>query len=215
MADPFIGEIRAVAFKFAPQGWADCNGATIPIQQNQALFSLIGTIYGGDGMTTFKIPDLQSRVIVGVGQGAGLSAYPQGQAGGREAATVSAVLAANNMPAHTHSANISGLTSTGTVTINCNNTAASATNGTQASFGKANTTVGKTTYDVNTFNTATPDMAMSSDTASFSGTVGGSITISQTGQAQPAAISATGDCRQPYLAVRYIISMEGIYPTQN
>ncbi len=85
-------------FNFAPQGWALCNGQILPIDQNQALFALLGTTYGGDGTTTFALPNLQSRVPIHQGQGAGLSSYAEGQAGGAETVT----LAATQMPGHTH-----------------------------------------------------------------------------------------------------------------
>ena len=86
-------------FNFAPQGWALCDGQLLPISQNTALFSLLGTTYGGDGRTTFALPDMRSRVPVHQGQGAGLSSYSEGQAGGAETVT----LAAAQMPGHTHS----------------------------------------------------------------------------------------------------------------
>jgi len=98
MSEPLVGEIRMFGFGFAPQGWALCNGQLLPINQNQALFSLLGTTYGGDGKTTFALPDLRSRVPVGQGQGPGLSSYTEGQAGGAETVT----LAAAQMPGHTH-----------------------------------------------------------------------------------------------------------------
>lgn len=98
MSEPFVGEIRMFGFGFAPQGWALCNGQLLPISQNQALFSLLGTTYGGDGRTTFALPDMQSRVPVCQGQGPGLSSYAEGQAGGAETVT----LAAAQMPGHTH-----------------------------------------------------------------------------------------------------------------
>jgi microcystin-dependent protein len=98
MSEPFVGEIRMFGFGFAPQGWALCNGQLLPISQNQALFSLLGTTYGGDGRTTFALPDMQSRVPVCQGQGPGLSSYAEGQAGGAETVT----LAAGQMPGHTH-----------------------------------------------------------------------------------------------------------------
>jgi len=84
MPDPFIGEIRMVGFNFAPRGWALCDGQLLPISQNAALFSLLGTIYGGDGRTTFGLPDLRSRVPVHSGQGPGLSSYSIGQRSGAE-----------------------------------------------------------------------------------------------------------------------------------
>ena len=98
MSEPFVGEIRMFGFNFAPQGWAQCNGQLLPISQNTALFSLLGTTYGGDGRTTFALPDMQSRVPVCQGQGPGLSPYAEGQAGGAETVT----LAAAQIPGHTH-----------------------------------------------------------------------------------------------------------------
>ncbi len=103
VSEPFVGEIRMFGFNFPPQGWAFCDGQLLPISQNAALFSLLGTTYGGDGVTTFALPDLRSRVTVSQGQGEGLSSYAQGQAGGTETVT----LAAAQMPAHTHSVNAS------------------------------------------------------------------------------------------------------------
>ncbi|WP_089941534.1 phage tail protein [Candidatus Entotheonella palauensis] len=82
MADPFIGEIRMFAASFAPLNWAFCDGQTINIEQNPALFSLFGTIYGGDGRNDFGVPNLQDRVPVGDGQGTGLTNRPIGQVGG-------------------------------------------------------------------------------------------------------------------------------------
>lgn len=103
MADPFLGEIRLFGFNFAPVGWAMCQGQLLPISQNTALFSLLGTSYGGNGTTTFALPDLRSRVPLSMGQGAGLSNYVIGQAGGNENVT----LLASQLPAHSHSVNAS------------------------------------------------------------------------------------------------------------
>ncbi len=104
MPEPFIGEIRMFGFGFAPQGWAQCNGQLLPVAENTALFSLLGTTYGGDGRTNFALPDLRSRVPVCQGQGPGLSSYAEGQAGGAETVT----LAATQMPGHTHPVKASG-----------------------------------------------------------------------------------------------------------
>ena len=87
--EPFLGEIRMFAFDFAPRGWAPCDGRLLPINQNQALFSLLGNMYGGNGTTTFALPDLQSRVPINQGHGAGLSSYVVGQAGGTETVKLS------------------------------------------------------------------------------------------------------------------------------
>jgi microcystin-dependent protein len=98
VSEPFLGEIRLVAFNFAPRGWAFCQGQILSIAQNTALFSLLGTTYGGNGQTTFALPDLRSRVAVSSGQGPGLSNYTLGQTGGEEAVT----LLQTQMPAHGH-----------------------------------------------------------------------------------------------------------------
>lgn len=98
MSDPFVAEIRVFPYNFAPRGWADCNGQLMPISQNTALFSLIGTTYGGDGKTTFALPDLRGRAPMGWGNGPGLTSRPLGEDTG--AATVA--LNATEMPVHTH-----------------------------------------------------------------------------------------------------------------
>ncbi len=97
--EPFIGQLMLVGFNFAPKGWALCNGQLLSISQNTALFSLLGTTYGGDGITTFALPDLRGRSPIGFGQGPGLSNYVQGEASGTENTT----LLVTNMPAHNHS----------------------------------------------------------------------------------------------------------------
>jgi len=102
MAEPFLGEIKIWAPNFAPRGWAFCDGQLLPISQNSALFSLLGTIYGGDGRTTFALPDLRGRIPLGMGTGPGLSPHPIGQRGGAETTT----LTVNNLPAHTHALNL-------------------------------------------------------------------------------------------------------------
>lgn len=103
MSDPFLGEIRIFAGNFAPRGWALCDGQLLAISQYDALFSLFGTIYGGDGRTTFGLPDLRGRLPVHMGQGPGLSSRPIGQKGGAEQVS----LVANQVPAHRHALNAS------------------------------------------------------------------------------------------------------------
>lgn len=98
MAEPFIGEIRMAGFNFAPRGWALCDGQTLPIDQNQALFSILGTTYGGNGRTDFRLPDLRGRAPRHVGTGAGLDTVSIGGAGGSETETLSV----QEMPAHDH-----------------------------------------------------------------------------------------------------------------
>jgi microcystin-dependent protein len=98
MGSPFLGEIKIITWNFAPQGWAFCNGQFLPINQNQALFSLLGTMYGGNGQTTFALPDFRGRAPVHVGSG-----FTQGQAFGQSAHT----LTISEMPAHTHFVQVS------------------------------------------------------------------------------------------------------------
>jgi microcystin-dependent protein len=98
MGQPYIGEIRMFGGSFAPAGWAFCNGQLIPISENNALFTLIGTTYGGDGQNTFALPNLQSRIPIHMGQGAGTSNYTIGEQGGVEEVT----LTTNQIPSHTH-----------------------------------------------------------------------------------------------------------------
>lgn len=105
--EPFIGMIVQFAGNFAPRGWAFCDGQLLAIAQNSALFSILGTTYGGDGRTTFALPDLRGRVPIHPGNGPGLSPYTLGQQGGAESVT----LTINNMPSHGHG--LSGSSSTG------------------------------------------------------------------------------------------------------
>lgn len=107
MSDPFVAEIRIFPFNFAPTGWAMCNGQLIPISQNTALFSLLGTFYGGDGKSTFALPNLQGSAPIHQGQGPGLSLYDLGQTGGSDAVT----LIQTELPAHAHQA--SGVSGSG------------------------------------------------------------------------------------------------------
>lgn len=163
--DPFIGEIRIFAGTFAPLGWADCNGQLLSIAQNNALFSLVGTTYGGDGFTTFALPDLRSRLPIGM-QG------NLGSAGGSEFVT----LTTQTLPGHTHPAACGG-----------NGTAVSPVNAYWA------TDVGGF---VGQYSTQAPNAVMAAD----------AITLSGGGQPH--------DNIQPYLCVRYIIALEGIFPPQ-
>lgn len=100
MSDPYVGEIRLFAGLFTPVGWADCDGELLAVSENDALFSLLGTTWGGDGQTTFGLPDLRGRVPVHAGQGPGLSPRRLGQVGGQEQVTIQA----DQLPAHGHAA---------------------------------------------------------------------------------------------------------------
>jgi microcystin-dependent protein len=98
MSQPFVGQVIAVGFNFAPVGWALCQGQLLPISENEVLFNLIGTTFGGDGQTTFGLPDLRGRAALGMGSGSGLSSYVLGQPGGFESVTLTSA----QIGSHTH-----------------------------------------------------------------------------------------------------------------
>lgn len=108
--EPFLGEMIWVPYNFAPRGWAFCDGQILPIAQNTALFSLLGTTYGGNGQTTFALPDMRGKLMINAGQGPGLSDYVQGEMGGDASHTLLQV----EMPAHTHGFQASTTTASAT-----------------------------------------------------------------------------------------------------
>lgn len=204
MSDPFLGEIRIVGFTFAPVGWAMCNGALVSISQNNALFALLGTTYGGNGQTTFGLPDLQGRSPVGTGSGLGLSPISPGEKSGTESVT----LTINNMPSHTHIAQVTGGVSvSGSVAIPA---CSAPTAGTQTATPATNTVLGPvsaagrpgelyTTTAANT--TLLPfNVQMNGPTPA--------ITNSLTGNSQPVAL------RNPYLGLTFIIALQGVFPSR-
>lgn len=109
MAEPFLAEIRIFGFNFAPSGWASCDGQILAISQNTALFSLLGTTYGGNGTSNFALPNLQGSFAVGQGQGPGLNFYAEGQTGGEATHTLSLF----ELPGHTHALNATASATTG------------------------------------------------------------------------------------------------------
>ena len=174
MSDPFVAEIRIFAGNFAPKGWAQCNGQLMPISQNTALFSLLGTMYGGDGKSTFALPDLQGRAPMMWGQGQGLSLRDQGEASGSQYVT----LLQTEMPAHTHQArcNVDEPTASGPV----GNTWSTEEDSSAAVYGDP------------TNLTAMNPMALS--------VAGGSLPHNN---------------MQPYLALNFIMALQGIFPPRS
>jgi microcystin-dependent protein len=193
--DPFIGQITCFGFNWAPQGWAACNGQELPISQNQALFSLLGTIYGGNGVTTFKLPDLRGRVPLHQGQGSGLPSYTAGQVGGNNNVT----LLQPNLPAHTH-----GIPAT-SGNIPCSNGAATTNN----PVGAYPAVVSVASRDANgDAVTSTPlSYGTSANAVMSQVSVGAGNTL-------PAGGNSPVDVTNPYVVINWCIALEGIYPSR-
>jgi microcystin-dependent protein len=167
MSEPYVGEIRLFAGNFAPLNWAFCDGQLLSIAENVVLFELIGTTYGGDGQSTFQLPDLRGRVPVHQGNG-----YVQGQSGGQETVTLSGA----QMPAHSHA-------------MQASTSPASATQGPTGVLGSS--------AAMHLYGTGAPNMAMDANA------------ITQAGGGQP------HENMPPFVALNYIISLFGVFPSQN
>ena len=191
--DLFISTILIWPPNFAPVGWALCAGQTLSISQNAALFSLIGTMYGGNGVTTFALPDLRSRIPVGAGQGQGLSSYVPGQVGGSE----NVALTTNTLAPHTHQATLTGLSAAAPAV-----TSIGTTNQPSPSVALAAPT-DASRNPINIYSAATPNQNLAPGTGS------GSVTVGSAGGGQPHPNV------QPYLAVNYIIALQGIFPSRS
>jgi microcystin-dependent protein len=200
--EPFLGQIQAFGFNFAPRGWAQCQGQLLAINTNTALFSLLGTTYGGNGQTTFALPDFRGRTMVGQGQGPGLSPYSIGQQGGHEAMT----LTTNNLPAHTHIATAQPHThaATATATLYAERIAGNSSNPSGNMMGAANNMFVAPATQQN--------VAMASDAITAAVTNADTVvnvTNSVTGNSSPF------DNLSPYLCVSICIATEGIFPPRN
>ena len=196
MASVYLSQIIPFGCNFAPRGLAFCNGQTLAISQNSALFALLGTTYGGNGTTTFNLPNLQSRVTVHFGTGPGLSSYQLGQSSGTE--TVS--LSSGQLPAHTHTATFDGTSST---------LSASAVKAT-AQIAAAGSLLGKSIDNAGTTTPLIYSPAGSATVAALGGlNVAGTVTVNPAGSSQPVPII------QPYLAINFCIALQGVFPSRN
>jgi microcystin-dependent protein len=173
--DSFIGEVQMFAGNFAPRNWALCEGQLLPISQNTALFSIIGTTYGGDGRTTFALPDLRGRVVMHNGSGPGLSSYNLGQHGGAESVTLNQ----NQIPSHTHTDEVKGASPVG------RGQSSNTPEGTYWAEGASYATSLNTSMAAN------------------------AVQIANTGGGQ------SHENRAPYMAVNYIICLNGVFPSRN
>lgn len=195
MANGYVGQIRTFGFDFAPKGMASCNGALMAITQNTALFSLIGTYYGGDGQRTFALPDLRSRVPLGYGQGNGLAPYAIGQLGGAETVT----LLSQQMPSHGH-----GFTPTGALSAVQTKATDQAPDAGSHLARSVDGVAGSSSL---------PQVYVPAGTAGTSVALGGlnlaagTTAVAGGGQSHPNL--------QPYLAINYSIVLFGIFPSRN
>lgn len=196
MAEAYMGTIMAWAPTFAPRGWAFCSGQLLAISEYSALFSLLGTTYGGDAQITFGLPDLRGRVPIGAGQGPGLSIYRQGDKGGTEQVG----LTTQQLAAHTHIANNSSFT---VALPACSGDATTVTPGATMHLAKAVGTDRDVPSTVNIYSSAAPDT-----------TVGGNLPVTGSITNDPAGGNLPHENRMPYQGVQYIICLEGIYPAR-
>lgn len=191
--DPFLGEICAVSFNFAPVGWALCDGRLLAISQNAGLFSLIGSQYGGDGIQNFALPDLRGRAVIGTGQGPGLSDISLGQAVGAEAVGLNV----NQLPPHTHDA----VFSSEGARPPASGGSGSLTNPTGAIPANAMDANGTVLGCFAPASSASAGMAVVP--------VDGNVQVMATGGGQAV------DIRGPGLGLTYIIALQGVYPSKD
>ena len=187
--DPFLGQIQPYGFNFAPRGWAKCDGQLLPIAQYSALFSLLGTTFGGDGRTTFGLPDLRGRSIVHIGHGPGLSTITWGEKGGRENVTLNQL----NMPSHSHSL-INGVAN---VTVHTTDNADTSSDSDDGANGLGT-------------GTGMPDIFRESPTA---GDKLGGVEIS--GTTSLSGGNQSFNIRNPFLGINVCIALQGIFPSRS
>lgn len=191
MSDPFLGQIMPFAGSFCPKDWAFCDGQLLPITQNQALYSLLGTAFGGDGVSTFGLPDLRGRVCLHAGARPGASTYHRGQVGGIEGVQ----LQTSQIPAHTHAAQVTGSVTT---KLRCTPTGGDTDDPSGANLAT-------TTTDNYSGNAASTDMA---PTAIEMDGWPPAVSVG------PAGGSGFHENRQPFQVVNWCICLNGLYPSR-
>jgi len=190
--DPMLGSMCVFAGNFAPRGYALSHGQLLSVASNTALFSLLGTTYGGDGRTTFGLPDARGRALIGAGQGPGLSSYRLGQNGGLETVALSTA----QMPSHTHSATT---TVSGSATLNAT-----------ANIGNSDVPTNNVAARLprnDNYSSNVPDVTMSASAISLA--LNATTTVGNMGGSQG------HENRMPYLVVNWIIALQGFYPSRN
>jgi microcystin-dependent protein len=228
--EAFIGTIMPVAFNFAPVNWALCNGQILSISQNAALFSLLGTQYGGNGTTNFALPDLRGRVAVGQGQGQGISPVEMGEVSGSNNGAMTlngagtCTLTTANMPAHSHGATFTGSGATPlaaklNIATDGGSSLAPAAGGFLGAVKMSGPGVTASLY-VPGASKAT--VALGDGTVTTSGTAGaitgGSVAVADSGSGQPinipVSVSGHTSVMQPFTGVNYIICTQGLFPSR-
>jgi microcystin-dependent protein len=212
--EPLLGEIRWVAFDFAPKGWAKCDGQLLPISQNTALFSLLGTTYGGNGQTTFALPDFRGRTMLHQGQGPGLSERVIGEEGGTESHTLTIA----EMPAHSHGGgehthsipslgvNVGASSGAATQATAAGNVLATAT---LAAGGNGNGNGNNAPRLTTIYNAGPANVTLGAGSTTDAGTTGtasGGSVAEGNGQPHPTI--------SPFLAATCLIAVEGIFPSR-
>lgn len=204
MSQPFLGQIMQAGFNYAPRGWALCQAQQLSIAQNSALYALLGTTFGGNGQTTFGLPDARGRAFIGTGPLPGGSTYTWGETAGTE--NVSILI--SNMPAHTHTATFTPTGGGGPATlsaVNANATTGTATAGYQLATAQPST--GATAPKI--YAPAGSGTAVNLGGITGGGITGGSVVNSNTGGNVPISIM------QPFQVVTTCIALQGIFPSRN
>lgn len=203
--DPMLGTMCVFAGNFAPRGYALAQGQLLPISQYSALFSILGTTYGGDGRTTFALPDIRGRSVIGQGTGPGLQNYRLGQRGGQEYLALSSI----HMPSHTHTATttvVNDVTVEGVADLN-------AVNGRSSSNVPTGKALGQSPNRQNIYSASAPSVPMHPDSIALN--LSGEVTSTAT-----TTVSATGggqsfNIRAPYITMNWIIALQGTFPSRN
>lgn len=228
MAEAYVGEIRLLAFNYAPEGWLLCQGQELNTSQYQALFALIGNAYGGDGNSTFKLPDLRGRVPTQAGQGP-LSAYQWAQSGGTTVTTINTassftLSSVNQLPAHSHTASFTptggGTPVQPTIAVKVSNdpgTSSAPVSGGYIAKSASTAPAQPTMYASTASSTTTLNAATAVATGGSGGITGGSVGIGTTGALQPSPVEVpitvtVPPAMPPFVAMNYAICVNGYFP---
>jgi len=201
--EPFLGQIMQVGFAFAPRGWAMCQGQILSISQNSALFSLLGTTFGGNGQTTFGLPNAGGRVFIGTGQSPGTTFYTAGEMSGTENVTLTSA----QLPAHAHPATFTPSSGVPTLQAKTGNPLGQETS--SPAEGSFLATVADPTGSTPVLYAPAGSTGDPVNLGGLSVPIGGTVTVGIAGSNLPFSVL------QPYLAVTTVIALEGIFPSRN